>query len=289
MKRSIKKFFVRLIATLLLAVTAATLVSCGAPKLEDVKDTFTELIEDSFEVNEILFGEGLSVYEPLQYDEESATYYAVYTTKENGKLCAYYDNETKEYTVLQFGDEHQSGEMVYSDADNGVWLYKTELEWTDNDSSLAGTTPPTGYRYVRLDERCTSVNDISSMAYKVYSEDYLRDVFSMMIGDEGDLAISGELSAKYCETTVGYGDDAKKVLMRADTDVVEPLVTKKRIYDYDSMVMLRNSRRNFVTVEINSYGTYVDFETNTVKTGWSTVRLAFVKENGTWKLDTPTY
>lgn len=275
---------------MLLAVTAATsLVSCAAPKLEDVKSTFAQLIEASLEVNEILFGEGLSVYEPLQYDEESGTYYAIYTTKENGKLCAYYDGETKEYTVLHFGDEYQSGEMVYSDAEKGIWLYKTELEFTDDADGLTGYTPPTGYRYVRLDERCTSVNAISSMAYEVYSEDYLRDVFSMLIGDEGSLAISSDISAKYCETTVGTGDNTKKALLRADTDVVEPLVTEKRIYDYDSMVMLRNSRRNFVTVEISSYGTYVDFETNTVKTGWSTVRLAFVRENGTWKLDTPTY
>ena len=282
--------FIRLIAMLLLAVTAATaLVSCAPPKLGDVKDTFVSLIEDSLEVNEILFGEGLSVYEPLSYDKEREIYYSIYTTKYDGKLCAYYDNETKEYVVLEFGDEHQSGEMVYYDAEKGIWLYKTELEFTDNADGLTGHTPPTGYRYVRLDERCTSVSDISSMAYEVYSEDYLRDVFSMLIGDEGSLAISGDLSAKYCETTVGRGDEQKKVLLRANSDVVEPLVKEKRIYDYDSIVILRNSRKNFVTIEINSYGTYVDFETQSVKTGWSTVRLAFVKENGTWKLDTPTY
>ena len=283
------KIFACALALVLALTTLASFVSCAAPKLDEVKDTFVSLIEESLEVNEILFGEGLSVYEPLDYDEASGTYYSVYTTKADGKLCAYYDNETKKYVVLEFGDEHQSGEIAYSDAERGIWLYKTELEFTDNAELLAGETPPTGYRYVRLDERCTSVNDISSMAYEVYSEDYLRDVFSMLIGDEGSLAISGELSAKYCETTVGYGNNVEKVLVRANADVVEPLVKEKRIYDYDSMVILRNSRRKFVAIEINSYGTYVDFETNTVKTGWSTVRLAFVKENGTWKLDSPTY
>lgn len=281
------KILVRTVAILVLTVTALSLFSCGAPKLEDVKDTFVGLIEESLEVNEILFGEGLSVYEPLSYDEATATYYAVYTTKENGRLCAIYDNNTREFTVYRFGEEGEGA--FYSDKDKGVWLYKTELEFFDSAPELAGESAPVGYRFVRFDERCTSVSDISAMAYEVYSEDYLRDVLSMLIGDEGSLAISGDLSAKYCETTVGYGNDAKKVLLRAETKTVKPIVTEKRTYDYDSIVILKNSRKNFVTVEIDSYGTYVDRETNTVKVGWTTISLAFVKENGAWKLDTPTY
>lgn len=283
----------RIISCLLAIITVissvAALSSCGAPKLDDVKETFASLIEDSLVINEILFGEGLSVYEPLKYDSTLGVYYSVYTTKADGKLCAYFDNETKEYVVLRYGEEGESGELVYSDKEEGIWLYKTDIEFTDNDNALTGYTPPTGYYYVRADERCTSVSEISAMAYEVYSEDYLRDVLSMLIGDEGSLAISGDISAKYCEATVGTGDSMRKVLMRADSKTVKPLVTEKRIYDYDSMVILKNSRKRFVSIEINSYGTYVDFETQTVKTGWSTVRLSFIKENGKWKLDSPTY
>jgi hypothetical protein len=276
-----------LTALLVVLITALSLFSCGAPKLDDVKDTFIELIEKSLEINEILFGEGLSVYEPLRFDEEREVYYAIYTTKDNGKLCAYYDKEAKVYRVLRFGEEGEGA--VYSDKEKGIWLYKTDLEYSDTAPELAGETPPVGFRYVRFDERCTSVSEISAKAYEVYSEDYLRDVFSMLIGDEGSLAISGDLSAKYCETTVGYGSDAKKVLLRADAKTVAPIITSARSYDYDSIVILRNSRRKFVTIEIDSYGTYVDLESNTVKTGWSTISLSFIKENGVWKLDTPTY
>lgn len=283
------RIFARLLTLALVFATLTALASCAAPKLDEVKGTFVSLIEESLEINEILFGEGLSVYEPLKYDEKLDVYYAIYTTKENGKLCAYYDKETKKYPVLRFGEEGDGGELVYSDKDSGIWLYRTDLEFTDNADGLTGYTPPTGYNYVRLDERCTSVSEISAMAYKVYSEDYLRDVFSMMIGDEGSLAITGDISAKYCETTVGYGDNLKKVLLRADSDTVKPLVTERRVYDYDSMVILKNSRKKFVAIEIKSYGTYVDFETQTVKQGWSTVRLSFIKENGVWKLDSPTY
>lgn len=284
-----KKIFTRALALLLAVFTVIAFVGCAAPKLDEVKDTFVELIEESLEINDILFGEGLSVYEPLTYDETLKTYYSIYTTEADGKLCAYYDNEAKKYVVLEFGDEHQSGELVYSDNEKKIWLYKTDLEFIDNADALTGYTPPAGYRYVRLDERCTSVSEISAMAYEVYSEDYLRDIFSMLIGDEGSLSISGDISAKYCEVTVGQGDTQRKVLLRADKDTVKPMITERRIYDYDSMKILKNSRKKFVAIEINSYGTYVDLESQTVKTGWSTVRLSFIKENGQWKLDSPTY
>ena len=283
------KILTGIVAILLVFATLAALSSCAAPKLDEVKDTFVSLIEASLEVNDILFGEGLSVYEPLKYNKELDVYYSIYTTKADGRLCAYYDNETKAYVVLRYGKAGESGELAYSDAEKGIYLYKTDLEFVDNADGLTGYTPPVGYYYVRLDERCTSVSEISAMAYKVYSEDYLRDIFSMLIGDEGSLSITGDISAKYCETTVGRGDDLTKVLMRADASTVKPLVNERREYDYDSMVMLKNSRKNFVAIEIRSYGSYVDLETETVKTGWSTVRLSFVKENGVWKLDSPTY
>jgi len=283
------KFFSRALALLLVLATLTSFAGCAAPKLEEVKDTFVALIEESLEINDILFGEGLSVYEPLKYDETLGVYYAIYTTKADGKLCAYYDNETKEYTVLRYGKEGESGELVYSDAESKIWLYKTELEFVDNADALTGQTPPAGYRYVRLDERCTSISEISAMAYKVYSEDYLRDVFSMLFGDEGSLSITGDISAKYCEMTIGRGDEQKKVLLCAESGTVKPLITERRIYDYDSIKILRNSRKKFVAIEINSYGTYVDIESQSVKTGWSTVRLSFVKENGQWRLDSPTY
>ena len=283
------KIFALLGACVIVLSSVLSLASCAAPKLEDVKSTFVSLIEKSIEVNEIIFGEGLSVYEPLTYDEEQGIYYTVYTTKANGKLCAYYDTETRVYTVLRYGAEGENGELIYSDKDNGIWLYKTDLEFVDTDPVLAGESAPVGFRFVRFDERCTSINELSALAYEVYSEDYLRDVLSMTIGENGSLAISGDLSSKYCETTVGYGDEAKKVLLRADAKTVTPIITEARAYNYDSMVILRNSRKNFVTIEIESYGRYVDMESGTVKTGWSTIRLSFVKENGTWKLDTPTY
>ena len=55
MKNNLKR-----IASLALAVTvllcSLLFSSCGAPKLEDVKDDFTRLIKESYGINAILFG-----------------------------------------------------------------------------------------------------------------------------------------------------------------------------------------------------------------------------------------
>ena len=286
------EFIKRITAALLLACMILSLSSCAAcspPELSEVKDTFIQLIEDSYSVNQILFGEGLSVYGSLKYDEESGVYYDIYTTAADGKLCAVYDKESKEYQVLRFGEEGDGA--VYSNKEAGIWLYETSLDYTDGAQGLDADLP-TGYHYVRLDERCTSINDITTLAYKVYSEDYLRDIFAITIGTSGDLAASEDISTKYSEISlVGYGDetDMKKALIRASSELVPPIVTEERIYDYESMKMMKNSRRTIVNIEIRSYGTCVNIEDGTVTKGWSTVSLSFVLQNGEWRLDTPTY
>ncbi|MBO5305295.1 MAG: hypothetical protein J6B12_00890 [Clostridia bacterium] len=54
---------VRLIALLLTCLMILPLSSCGAPELDEVKDRFKELIEQSYAINEIFFGAGLETYE----------------------------------------------------------------------------------------------------------------------------------------------------------------------------------------------------------------------------------
>ena len=84
-------------------------------------------------------------------------------------------------------------------------------------------------------------------------------------------------------------ENGKKYLVKADADLYAPLTQEVRIYDLETMVIAKNSRKNFVNVEINSFGTYVDLEAGAVKTGWSTITVSFVRQNGEWRLDSPTY
>ena len=279
--------------TMIMLVGSLSMISCAPPKLDDVKDIYIDLIERSVEVNEILFGDGLSVYGSLDYDEATKTYYNIYTTAADGKLCAVFDQETREYTVLRFGKEGESGELVYNNKEKGIFLYATDLEFKNEGEGLSAT-PPSGYHFVRLDERITTLNGITSLAREVYSEDYLRGVFTALIGDGYEsVEQESDIKARYYEMTVTEitldGDVEKKVLVRADHDVVEPIVDSVRTYDYESMRILRSSRKNFVNVEIKSYGTAVNVETGEIYIGESTLVLSFVRENGEWKLDTPTY
>ena len=64
MKRSrkLKGIIGALVCALLLPLCLAACAS-EPPALEDVRDRFTQLIEASYEVNDIFFGEGLPTYD----------------------------------------------------------------------------------------------------------------------------------------------------------------------------------------------------------------------------------
>lgn len=274
----IKRIICCLLAMVAVLAVAASSVSCAPPKLEEVKDTFAQLIEDSKEINRILFGDGLSVYGDMSYDEESGVYYSIFYTKEHGKLCAYYDKNKGEYVTLAF-----------EDVADAVTLTPIDYEYTDYNSDLPDAFLPPDYYFVRTDEVATSTSAIAELASKVYSEDYLADVFETLIGglDESAVIIDEDFIPRYKE--ISDGESGKKYLVKASAKTCPPITTEVREYDLDSMTITKNSRKNFVSVEIRSYGTYVDIDAGEIKTGWSIVTLSFVKQNGEWRLDTPTY
>ena len=281
-----KKIFVSLLALVLVMAATLPMISCAPPKLEEVKDTFSELIKKSENVNRILFGDGLAVYGDMKFDEATGTYYTIYYQANEGKLCAYYDKDTHDYKVLRYGEAGE-GTPVYEDKELGKYLYSTSLTYTDGDHSLPESLLPSGYKFVRSDEVCTSINQITALASTVYSTEYLADVFeaTMGINGSGEVLSSETLTAKYTEIT----ESGKKYLVRADHNVCEPQITFTRVYDLDSMVIAKNSRANFVNVEIRSYGLYADLEAGVSRIGWSTTRLSFVKQDGEWRLDSPSY
>ena len=283
-----KNRFISLLALLLICALTLPMVSCAPPALDEVKDIFVDLINRSENINRILFGDGLAVYGDMKYDEATKTYYTLYYHNELGKVCAYYDSASHEYKVVRYGAKGE-GETVFENEEKGIYLYATDLVYTDNNKNLPDALLPTGYKFVRDDEVCTSINDITALASTVYSEGYLADVFEATMGISGsDEVISNEtLTAKYTEMT--DSETGKKYLLRADHNVCEPQVSYTRIYDFSSMVIAKNSRATFVNVEILSYGPYADVAAGETKIGWSTTRLAFVKQDGEWRLDTPTY
>ena len=119
MKKSIK--YISLLLACLL--TFPLLSSCGAPKLETVKDRFIELIEASYPLNDIFFGAGLETYsrdsefaqEHRIYDDISAGYDNYEIVKEN---MTYYDVDAiREQAEKVYSAEYLKG--IYTMAFDG--------------------------------------------------------------------------------------------------------------------------------------------------------------------------
>jgi hypothetical protein len=274
-----------LLAMLIAVLSVASLTSCAPPKLEDVKEIYVDLIKRSADVNQILFGSGLSVYGEIAYEPESKTYYSVFYTKELGKLCAYYDKATGEYITLKYGEPGE--DAVYTDKEKGIYLYPCDYKYEDNGGNLP--PEPMNYKFVRFDERCVTVNEISTLAASVYSEDYLGEVFENVMGGVigEDYVMNETFVPKYREMFDSF--TGKKYLVKASISECPALITEERVFDFDSIEIKRGSKKKFVTVSIRSYGRYVDVEAGEILTGWSTIELSFVLQNGEWRLDTPTY
>ena len=70
------KRYIRMAALVLIVLMVLPLCACGAPAIDEVKGDFKTLIEASYEINDIFFGEGLATYER---GGEAALTYGIYT------------------------------------------------------------------------------------------------------------------------------------------------------------------------------------------------------------------
>lgn len=205
------KFFARIGAFALLLAMLLSLVSCGAPALDEVQDTFKTLIEESYRINEIFFGEGLSTYDR---DEQAAAY-------------AYLPDSYALYEII-------------------------DVE--------------AGY---------LTVDNIKAAAEKVYSRDYLEGIYMMAFDGYAD----GEAvtTARYLEME-GY-------FLRYAAGAEDPfdiLEGKQRRFLFDTMKIVRPSRKDYVNLKIDSY--LLGHEDEIL-----TITLRFVLQDGEWRLDSPTY
>ena len=262
------------------------LTSCGAPKIEDISDRLAELIENSYEVNDLLFGEGPETYERVYdpklnikyYDSDSGLryYYFYIADSEHGKILAYktksYGNE---YSYLLVSDTKKDGvDAVYSDKEG----YYYPIEYTYKDAEVYYDGFPEDYDIVLLDSEIKTVADIKECAEKVYSESYLSSMYETlftgtMVSDDE----SGLQKARYIEYDDGYG---QVWFMKSNT--YESLITEKRIFDLSTAKIAKGSNKERVRIEIESY-----LESTPEKRETVIINLAF--ENGEWYLDNGTY
>lgn len=284
------KRFVCLILCLIMVTSA--LVSCTRiPDISEIRDRLYELIEASYEVNPLLFGEGPKTYERIYdpkadikyYENAGQKYYYFYVKDDEvGNILAYrtksYGDDYNFLLVTDKADAAEAEKLVYTNTEDGLYYFSIEYEMKDAefyyDSSL-----PKDYDVIRLDEKFNSIATIKEAAENVYSKSYLDSIYETLFTGvmiSGDTS-SGLLTARYVE----YEDSEGSIwFMKSNT--YEPLTSEKRVFDVSTATIARGSKAKRLRIEMDSYLESKPNEKMTV-----TINLAL--ENGVWYLDSGTY
>ncbi|MBQ9079616.1 MAG: hypothetical protein IJY27_00920 [Clostridia bacterium] len=270
---------------ILTLLSSLLLTSCGAPELGEIQDRVIELVEASYEINDIFFGDGLETYprvekltdQSLTYNEKYGLYYLFFEAEGYGELCMYYDSEEKEYKFASVKKTSEltadDGEPLLSDEESGLSFFASdyvepEIEYVYGEDSIQD------YDVVRADEKYLSIAEIKAAAEKVYTEDFLEQIyqgaFDGVAYSEG--SAGGVRSARFIEY---------ELLLRQRNDI-EPQVTKKRIYDYSTMKIVRPSNKKRVNIKMD---THIEGESEIL----SVTLTLMLADDGMWYLDTPTY
>lgn len=260
------------ILTLMLAaeMLALTLTSCGAkPDIEEVRPRIIELIEASYEINDIFFGDGL---DKVDYGAEYDKIIDEYAPKlaEAEKELAAAESEYHAYmnnTAAKKEEELAALEQAIEDAEREV--EKNTYMFT-REEFIAQYDTGGVYTMVVSDEYVT-VEDIKAAAEKVYSKSYLMSIYETMFVGYIEDGLTDMIYARYYDGNEG-------LMMLKESEV---WVTAKRIYDYDTMKIVRPSNAKEITVTMDSHLEGSDEVLN--------VRLSFVKQDGEWYLDSPSY
>ena len=274
-----------------------TVVSCSrAPEYAEIDARFRELVEASYEINRIFFGEGLPTYERIT-DPKSGTKVIVRPSGEDpekeiriyyyelkdptfGRVIAFRSSYTAPFQYLQvLSAPDTEREAYYAEEAEGVYCYLLREYSEPEYEFFYDEGDPFDYDYVRLDCGYGSIAAMKEAAAQVYSASYLESIYDTLFVGTAELNeyVTG-LSARYMEYS--DPDDGMVSLMKSNT--FEPLVTERRIFDYSTAKIVRPKNRSYVTIEIDSYLESKPQEVLTVKIGMTL-------QNGQWMLDSATY
>jgi len=254
-----KKRIISLIIAAVLLLGAMPLVSsCSPPpELSEVYDRLVYLLDGAEAVNDIFYGEGLVSYNDYGFEIDG------------------------EHQDTLFGEDDYNSVLEGQD----IYIYYTEV--LDTYKNKDGV----------VIEQYKSIDEIKEEAEKYYSKSYLEDVYKMIFID--DYYGSGA-RAKYMDEVREYSEDDGKggYVIKEYTVLYEyayhkPLITEERpatVYNYDTMKIVAPSTGEKLVVEIEGYNEkYYDPETLKEASGWHTVTLYFVLQDGEWFLDGPSY
>ena len=286
MKRIISLF----IGILMLVSSLGVFTSCGkAPEFFEIEARLRELVDASYEINDIFFGYGLPVYERVYdprenteviIDEETdtRTYYYEINDKELGRVIAYRSSYIDPYSYAQVVKEKDETRTLLYENGN-IFAYALENYVEPHRDFYYSENDPDGYNYVTSQSKYQSISQIKEAAEKVYSMDYLESLYEYQF--DGTVVKSGETLTSSTARYMEYEDeDGIITLMMSNT--YDPLVKEKRIYDFSTAKIVRPKRKDFVTISIDSYlESKPDERLN--------VNLTMILQDGVWMLDSGTY
>lgn len=308
-----KKIIILVLAILLLVGSVFIIRACSAPpKYEEIEARFRKLLEDSHEVNVVLFGEGLPTY-PHVTDPKSGTkviHTGEYTTNSQGKeverLIYYYYTLDTENKVVAYRDSYfddftyaiisdtplENNELaekfpkaaddkaeyyaeIYASEEEGRYCYSIPYKEAHYDFYYTDRDDA-GYDYVSLESDYRTVDDIKALAESVYSMTYSNSLYTTLF----DGISSGGVvePPRYRETTASNGS-----LLLAQSNTYEEMKVEKRVFLFDTAKINKlSSNKNLVRISIDSY-----LPSNPDKI--VTKEITLVYENGDWFLNNPTF
>lgn len=318
MKISKTKRIIALVVALVILVSSIFIIrSCSAPpKYEEIEARFKELIEKSYDLNVILFGEGLPTYERVYDPRDSlevyntGEYYKDKNGKEQQRKIYHYRTGDERY-VVAFRDSYledyayayvSKGEISSEDlakifpAIEGVSAPQGKQFYTEIFRSKDGkeisylvpyveteaefyylSTDPEDYDYVRNDAPYRTVDEIKAYAETVYSRNYMLSLYSSLF--DGIASGGAVLKARYAEHT--REDNTLWLTKTNDEDYA--LFTERRVYLFDTAKIVKwGSNNTFVRISVQSYlpsapDNIIEDEVN------------LTLQDGEWYLDNPTF
>lgn len=288
---AVKSMWIRVILCMLcFCMMLPALTSCSKPpEYGEIEERFRQLVEASYEINDIFFGKGLPTYErvmdpksslQVRVNDETGERLYFYEIKDAvyGRVVAYRKSYVDPYTYVQVKSEPSSTAegLVYADED--VFCYRIEQYKEPVYELYYSEKDPADYDYVRMDSSYHSINEIKAAAEQVYSKEYLASIYdAQFVGTvAADQSVSG-LFARYMEYTDDVGNMS---LMKSNT--YEPLIKETRLYLFETAKIVKPSNKNFVTVSVDSYLPSKPSEI-------LNVTVTMVLQDGIWMLDCATY
>ncbi len=315
------KKIVALVVALVLVIGSIFIIMgfSAPPKYEDIEERFEQLIDDSYGVNVILFGEGLPTYERVSDPLDSLKFYNTgekYSDDgvEKERRVSYYytlrpKGDTK--TVIAYRNSNAYTEdYSYAYVSNGE---KSANELSELFPPIDGISPKEGQVFYSEVFRSEDGKDICylvpyvELKYDYYYLDTDPKNYDY-VSYESEYRTIQEIK-KYAETVYSdnylfslYGTlfdgvaSGDTVLLARYTEYIssgnarlaqlntyEPLFTERRVYDFDTAKIIKwGSNRTHVRISIKSY-----LPSDPENVYDDEINLAY--DDGEWYLDSPTF